>query len=183
MTTITRLDDLFYDMLKDIYYAERKILKALPKMIKAVGRESKLGEAFEKHFEETEGQIERLEEVFESIGQKAKGETCQAIEGITEEAQDLMHEVDCKATLEAGLLAGAQAVEHYEIARYGTLVEWAKLLGHAHAVKLLEQTLAQEKKTDDVLNKLALHDINRRALESFKETKNPAKHAHHRQAA
>jgi ferritin-like metal-binding protein YciE len=128
-------------MLKDIYYAERKILKALPKMIKAVGRESKLGEAFEKHFEETEGQIERLEEVFESIGQKAKGETCQAIEGITEEAQDLMHEVDCKATLEAGLLAGAQAVEHYEIARYGTLVEWAKRLGHAHAVKLLEQTL------------------------------------------
>ncbi len=171
MPKLIRLDDLFCDMLQDIYYAEKKILKALPKMAKAVGKETKLAMAFNKHCEETEGQIERLEQVFEIIDKKAKGKTCPVIEGLIEEAEDLMDNVDCKQTLAAGLLAGGQAVEHYEIARYGTLVEWAKLLGHTKAVSLLEQTLAEEKKTDESLGKLAVQEINRSALESYKKDK------------
>lgn len=182
MATVTTLDDLFYDMLKDIYYAEKKILKALPKMMKAMGKESKLASAFEKHFEETEGQVERLEKVFDIIGQKARGKTCQAIEGLTEEAEDLMHEVDCKATLEAGLLAGAQAVEHYEIARYGTLVEWSKLLGYTDAARLLEETLTQEKKADEILNKLATQEINRHALDTNKKDRESNKLGHQQAA-
>ena len=168
MTTVTNLSELFVDMLKDIYYAEKKILKALPKMEKAVGKDSKLATAFNKHFHETEGQVQRLEQVFELIGEKPKGKTCAAIEGLTEEAEELMKEVDCQATLEAGLLAGAQAVEHYEIARYGTLIEWAKMLGYKEAVKLLEETLNQEKKTDQSLNDMAVREINQRALDAQK---------------
>ncbi len=169
MPAIINLSNLFTDMLMDIYYAEKKILKALPKMAKKLGRESELAMAFEKHREETEGQIERLEQVFQMIGEKPRAKKCEAIEGITEEADELMSEVKCKATLEAGLLAGAQAVEHYEIARYGTLVEWAKLLGHDEAAELLEETLAQEKKTDETLNEMAMAAINRKALEAETE--------------
>ena len=166
MSTVTTLNDLFMDMLKDIYYAEKKILKALPKMQKAVGKGSKLAGAFEKHYHETEGQVQRLEQVFEIMGQKPKGKTCDAIEGLTAEAEDLMKHCDCKATLEAGLLAGAQAVEHYEMARYGTLVAWASLLGHDDAADLLQETLDQEKNTDKSLNDLAESEINQKALEA-----------------
>ena len=169
MTTIKNLNDLFVDMLKDIYYAEKKILKALPKMEKAVGKDSKLAIAFNKHFHETEGQVERLEQVFELIGEKPKGKTCDAIEGLTEEAEELMKNVDCIATMQAGLLAGAQAVEHYEMARYGTLVTWAKLLGHNDAAKLLQETLDQEKSTDKALNDMAVREINQSALDAMLE--------------
>src|SRR5262249_53741852 len=128
-----------------------------------------LGAAFEKHREETEGQVERLEQVFEIIGEKAKGKKCEAMEGLAAEADEMMSDVKCKATLQAGLLAGAQAVEHYEIARYGTLIEWAKLLGHDDAAELLEETLQQEKKTDEILNEMAMDAINQKALDAQNE--------------
>jgi ferritin-like metal-binding protein YciE len=163
MPAVTDLNDLFVEMLKDIYYAEKKILKALPKMAKAVGQDSELAEAFETHREETEGQIQRLEEVFQLIGSKAKGKKCEAIEGLNKEAEEAIEEIEDQATLEAALLASAQAVEHYEIARYGTLVEWAKVLGHDDAVELLEETLEEEKKTDELLNEMAINSINERA--------------------
>jgi ferritin-like metal-binding protein YciE len=171
MSAIINLHDLFVEMLKDVYYAEKKILKALPKMAKALGKDSKLAEAFEKHRQETEGQVERLEQAFKSIGEKATGKKCPAIEGLIKEADELMEEVECQSTLEAGLLAGAQAVEHYEIARYGTLVEWAKTMGHKQATKLLEETLAEEKKTDQLLSKMAVNAINQSAMDAANENK------------
>jgi ferritin-like metal-binding protein YciE len=174
MTTVTNLNDLFTDMLKDIYYAEKKILKALPKMAKSLEKGSELAAAFEKHRTETEGQVERLEQVFEIFGQKPKGKKCDAMEGLAAEADELMDNVDCNATLEAGLLAGAQAVEHYEIARYGTLVEWAKRLGHPDAAKLLQQTLDEEKKTDLALTKMALKTVNERALNAQNDAERKA---------
>jgi ferritin-like metal-binding protein YciE len=166
MPAITELNDLFCDMLKDIYYAEKKILKALPKMAKAVGKQSKLAEAFRTHEKQTVGQIERLEQVFEIINEKAKGKKCEAIEGLTAEADELMESCENKAVLEAGLLAGAQAVEHYEMARYGTLVEWAKLLGHEDAAALLQETLEEEKETDELLNEMATNEINQKAMDA-----------------
>ncbi len=169
MPAISDLNDLFADMLKDIYYAEKKILKTLPKLAKAVGKDSPLAAAFEKHREETEGQVKRLEQVFGIIDQKPKAKKRDAIEGILKEGDTLMKEVDCKATMRAGLLAGAQAVEHYEIARYGTLIEWAKLLGHQDAAELLEETLEQEKHTDSLLNEMAVQDINQAAVDAMSE--------------
>jgi ferritin-like metal-binding protein YciE len=167
MAKIITLQDLFLDMLKDIYYAEKKILKALPKMAKALDKGSKLAAAFETHREQTEGQIERLEQVFELLDKPAKGKKCEAIEGLTAEADELMESVECSATLEAGLLAGAQAVEHYEIARYGTLIAWAKLLGHDEAVSLLEETLEEEQDTDTLLNEMAEDEINQKAFDAI----------------
>jgi ferritin-like metal-binding protein YciE len=167
--SIENLNDLYVDMLKDIYYAEKQILKALPKMAKKLGKDSKLAAAFEKHYQETEGQVERLEQVFALLDMKAKGKKCEAIEGILAEGDELMKEVDCKATLEAGLAAGAQAVEHYEMARYGTLVEWSKLLGYSKAAKLLQETLDQETKTDELLTDMAESGINERALEAYRD--------------
>lgn len=168
MPAIADMNDLFLDMLKDIYYAEKKILKALPKLAKAVKEESpELAQAYEKHFKETEGQVERLEQVFEIIGKKASAKKCEAIEGILEEGEELMKNTDCKCTLVAGLLAGAQAVEHYEMARYGTLVEWAKLLGHEDAADLLQETLDQEENTDETLTKLAKDGINQKAIDAM----------------
>ena len=137
------LDDLFYETLKDIYYAERKIVKALPKMARGAQSE-KLKAAFEKHKEETEGHVERLNQVFEIIGKRARAKTCPAIDGIIEEGEDILDEFKGTPALDAGLLAAAQAVEHYEISRYGTLRAWAKQLGLKDAVSLLEATLAEE---------------------------------------
>lgn len=148
------LEDLFHDTLKDIYYAERKILKALPKMKRAAQSEQ-LKAAFEKHHQETEGQIERLQKVFEIFGKAARGKTCDAIEGIIDEGEEIMEEFKGTSALDAGLISAAQAVEHYEMARYGTLKRWAEELGMADAAKLLDETLAEEKKTDDDLTKLA----------------------------
>ncbi|MCG6206536.1 ferritin-like domain-containing protein [Rhodopseudomonas sp. HC1] len=153
------LNDLFLDTLKDIYYAEKQILKALPKMAKAATSD-KLRAAFEKHEGETEGQIDRLEQIFELLDKPARGKTCDAIMGILEEGKEIMSEYKGTEALDAGLLAAAQAVEHYEISRYGTLKTWAGLLGMKDAVKLLDQTLQQEKTTDGNLSKLAESEIN-----------------------
>ena len=156
------LNDLFHDTLRDIYYAERKILKALPKMARNAQSEQ-LKNAFLKHRDETEGQVERLQQVFEIIGKNARGKTCAAIEGIVEEAEEIMDEFKGTPALDAGLLAAAQAVEHYEISRYGTLATWARELGLKDAVALLEQTLAEESKTDEALTKLAETAVNQAA--------------------
>jgi ferritin-like metal-binding protein YciE len=159
------LDDLFHETLKDIYYAEKKILTALPKMAKAAQSEE-LQAAFEKHEGETEGQVERLEKVFALIEQPAKGKTCDAINGIVEEGKEIMKEFRGSAALDAGLLAAAQAVEHYEISRYGTLKTWAKELGLDEAVSLLEETLKEEKKTDEALTELAESAVNQEAQQA-----------------
>ena len=153
------LDDLFHDTLKDIYFAEKKILTALPKTAKAAQSED-LRAAFLKHHTETEDQVERLEQVFELIGKKAQGKTCDAIIGLVEEGQEIMKELKGSPALDAGLLACAQAVEHYEISRYGTLKTWAGQLGLTRASKLLDQTLQEEKTTDEALSELAETAIN-----------------------
>jgi|SRR5690554_566557 len=148
------LDDLFLDTLKDIYYAERKILKALPKMARAASTDE-LKAAFQKHKDETEGQIERLQQVFEILGKRAQGKTCPAIEGIIDEGEEIMEEFKGTPALDAGLISAAQAVEHYEITRYGTLKRWAEVLGKKDIVKLLDETLQEESKTDEDLTALA----------------------------
>jgi ferritin-like metal-binding protein YciE len=153
------LDHLFHDTLKDIYYAEKKILSALPKMAKAA-QSDELRQAFEKHHGETEEQIARLEQVFELIDEKPQGKKCAAIEGILEEGQEIMKEYKGAPALDAGMLAAAQAVEHYEISRYGTLVAWAKEMNLDDAVGLLEQTLKEESDTDEALTELAESAVN-----------------------
>ena len=157
------LETLFHDTLKDIHYAERKILKSLPKMQRAA-QSPELKAAFEKHKDETEGQIERLQQVFELIGKPARGKTCDAIEGILAEGEEIMDEYKGTAALDAGLLAAAQAVEHYEITRYGTLKRWAQVLGMDEAVRLLDETLQQESQTDEDLTKIADAAVNAEAL-------------------
>ncbi|MCY1665977.1 YciE/YciF ferroxidase family protein [Rhizobium sp. SL86] len=159
MAATKTLDDLFYETLKDIYYAERKISKALPKMARAAQSEE-LKQAFQLHKDETDGQIERLQQIFELIGKRARGKTCAAIEGIIEEGEEIMDEFKGTPALDAGLLAAAQAVEHYEISRYGTLRAWAKQLGLKDAVSLIEETLAEEERTDEKLTGLAEDTVN-----------------------
>lgn len=154
-----QLDDLFYDTLKDIYFAERQILKALPKMARAASSD-KLKAAFEKHKEETQGQIERLQEIFELLGKRAQGKTCEAIQGIIAEGEEIMEDFKGSPALDAGLISSAQAVEHYEMARYGTLKAWAAQLGHKQAVQLLDATLKEETKTDADLSSLATASLN-----------------------
>jgi ferritin-like metal-binding protein YciE len=157
-----KLDELFHDTLKDIYFAEKKILSTLPKMAKAAQSEE-LKAAFEKHRGETEGQIERLEQVFAIIGEKPRGKTCAAIVGITDEGAEIMEEYKGSPALDAGLLAAAQAVEHYEISRYGTLRAWAEELGLNDAVELLQETLEEEEATDEALTEIAKSAINQQA--------------------
>ncbi|UZF95599.1 YciE/YciF ferroxidase family protein [Bosea sp. NBC_00550] len=156
------LADLFLDTLKDIYYAEKQILKALPKMAKAA-QSPELKKAFEAHRDETEGHVERLAEVFELIGKAPRGKTCDAILGIIEEGRAIIEEFEGSPALDAGLVAAAQAVEHYEMARYGTLKAWAKELGHKDAVSLLDQTLSEETKTDKLLSQLGISSTNKMA--------------------
>lgn len=156
------LESLFHDTLKDIYFAEKKILVALPKMAKAAHSEE-LRAAFEKHYEETEGQVERLEQVFELLEKPARGKTCPAILGLVEEGQEVMKEFKKSDAHDAGLLSGAQAVEHYEISRYGTLIAWAEQLGMTEAAKLLHKTLKEEKNTDAALTRLAESSLNQMA--------------------
>ena len=157
-----KLDELFHDTLKDIYYAEKKILTALPKMAKAAQNDD-LTAAFEKHQAETEEQVARLEQVFEEIKEKPQGKKCAAIEGILDEGKEIMDEYKGSPALDAGLVSAAQAVEHYEICRYGTLATWAEELGHKNAVKLLKQTLAEEEATDETLSELAETVVNQEA--------------------
>lgn len=159
------LETLFHETLKDIYYAERKILKALPKMARGA-QSPEVKAAFEKHRTETEGQIERLQQVFELIGKRAQGKTCPAIDGIIEEGEEILEEFKGQPALDAGLAAAAQAVEHYEISRYGTLKRWAQVLGMKDAVKLLDATLKEESMTDEVLSKLADQVANQNALKA-----------------
>jgi len=156
------LKDLFLDTLKDIYFAEKKILSALPKMAKAA-QSPKLKAAFEKHQEETETQVDRLEQVFASLDETPRSKTCDAIMGIIDEGKEVMSEYKGMPALDAGLLAAAQAVEHYEISRYGTLKTWATELGYRDAVKLLDATLKEEKNTDATLSQLAEAEVNRHA--------------------
>ena len=153
------LEKLFEESVRDIYYAEKKILKALPKMAKKASS-SKLAQAFEAHIAETEGQVERLEQVFELIGKAARGKTCPAIDGILEEGEEIMKEAENDTVRDAGMLAAAQAVEHYEITRYGTLKSWAGKLGMTEAAKLLDASLKEEKATDLKLTDLAESEIN-----------------------
>ncbi|SHO66427.1 Ferritin-like metal-binding protein YciE [Pseudoxanthobacter soli DSM 19599] len=159
------LENLFLDTLKDIYYAERKIVKALPKMARGA-QSPELKAAFEQHRDETEGQIERLQQVFELLGKRAQGKTCAAIEGILEEGEEILEEFKGQPALDAGLAAAAQAVEHYEISRYGTLRRWAQVLGMDEVVKLLDATLQEESKTDETLTKLADQVVNEKALQA-----------------
>jgi len=148
------LDDLFYDTLKDIYYAERKILKTLPKMARAAS-DQKLIAAFETHRDQTETHVERLQQCFELLGKRAQGKTCDAIEGIIAEGEEIIEEFSDSPALDAGLISSAQAVEHYEITRYGTLKRWAETLGHKDIAKLLDATLQEEGQTDKDLTSLA----------------------------
>lgn len=157
------LNTLFHDTLRDIYYAERKILKSLPKMKRAAQSEE-LKAAFEKHETQTEGQIERLERVFEIIDKTPRGKTCDAINGILAEGDEIAEEYKDNPALDAGLLAAAQAVEHYEITRYGTLKRWAQVLGLDEAVKLLDETLQEESQTDEDLTTIADARLNDAAL-------------------
>jgi len=156
------LDDLFHDTLKDIYFAEKKILATLPKMAKAA-QSPDLKRAFEKHRGETEGHVARLEKVFAAIDKKPQAKKCDAIVGITDEGAEIMKEYKGSPALDAGLLAAAQAVEHYEMSRYGTLKSWAQELGLNDAVRLLDQTLEEEKKTDATLTKIAEAVVNQEA--------------------
>ena len=156
------LEDLFLETLKDIYYAERKILKALPKMARAA-ESDELRMAFEKHKEQTEGQVERLQKIFELMGKRAQGKTCPAIEGIIDEGEEIIEEFKDMPALDAGLIGSAQAVEHYEITRYGTLKRWAEELGMDEAARLLDETLQEESQTDEELTQLAEASINQHA--------------------
>ena len=156
------LDDLFLDTLKDIYYAEKQIVKTLPKMAKAA-QSAELKAGFEKHLDETEGHVERLEQIFELLGKPARGKTCDAILGIIEEGKSIIEDFKGTSALDAGLISAAQAVEHYEMARYGTLKAWAQQLGMREAVTLLDATLKEEMATDKALSSLGEGSANRKA--------------------
>jgi ferritin-like metal-binding protein YciE len=156
------LEDLFLDGVKDIYFAEKKILIALPKMAKAAQSED-AKQAFKIHETETEKHVERLERVFEILDEKAAGKKCPAIMGLIEEGEEIIEEYKDMPSIDAGLIAAAQSVEHYEISRYGTLRTWAKELGLSEAVDLLDQTLAEEKATDETLTRLAESATNQKA--------------------
>ncbi|HET9020194.1 MAG TPA: ferritin-like domain-containing protein [Acetobacteraceae bacterium] len=160
-------NDACLSMLQDIYYAERQILKALPKMAKAASSE-KLKQGFMQHREETEHQVERLQQVFEHMGKRARGQTCEAINGIIEEGEEFVSEFEKGPVLDAALAANAQAVEHYEMARYGTLIAWFKATGMTEPARLLEQTLEEEKKADHLLTEVATGEINPKAAQTAK---------------
>jgi ferritin-like metal-binding protein YciE len=162
MATTKTIDDLVLHFMQDIYYAERQIMKALPKMAKAASNDH-LREAFMHHREETQGQIERLQKGFELLGKRARGITCEAINGLIEEGEEVVEGFPEGAVRDAGLAACAQAVEHYEMARYGALIAWAQTLGNKELVSLLQETLAEEKKADTLLNQLASKELNQQA--------------------
>jgi ferritin-like metal-binding protein YciE len=159
---IKNMNDLFVHTLRDIYYAENQIVKALPEMVEKA-KDPQLKQGFKTHLHETEGHVKRLEQVFNLIGQKAKGVDCPAIDGIIKEANEVAGEVEKQSVLDAALIAAAQAVEHYEMTRYGTLISWAKELGRTDCVSLLQQTLDEEKATDKKLTAMAESQVNRKA--------------------
>ena len=157
--SIKTMDDLFVHTLQDIYYAENQIVKSLPKMIEKT-TDPQLKHAFQSHLTETQGQVKRLEQVFQLLGEKPAGVACKAIQGIIEEGQEILQEFSGGEALDAGLIAAAQAVEHYEITRYGTLLAWAKQLGLSEAEGLIQETLIEEENTDQILSELAEDAIN-----------------------
>lgn len=159
---VQTMEDLFLHGLKEIYYAEKQIVEALPKMAEAVDAED-LRDAFQEHLEETKQQVSRLEQVFESCNEKPQGEKCAAIDGLIKEGEQAMKDTKDPEVLSAALLAGAQAVEHYEISRYGTLIAWAKILGYGEAIEPLTETLEEEKNADKILTGIAEEEVNRRA--------------------
>ena len=159
---IKTFDDLYNHTLQDIYYAENQITKALPKMIEKAANPA-LKQAFQKHLGETQAQVKRLDDVFRILGQDPKGVTCPAIDGIIKEAQELMSDCDDDQVRDAAMVAAAQAVEHYEITRYGTLISWSKQLGKRDIASLLEQTLTEEKATDEKLSTLGESNVNKKA--------------------
>jgi len=159
---IHTMDDLFVHTLQDIYYAENQILKALPEMIEKA-TDKQVVQGFKTHLEETKGHVKRLEQVFKMYGTEVKGVDCPAIDGIIDEAEEIAGDVDDKQVLDAALIAAAQAVEHYEITRYGTLIAWAETLGRSDCAKVLKQNLDEEKAADAKLSKLAEGSINRKA--------------------
>ena len=160
--TVKTMEDLFVETLKDIYYAEKQILKALPGMVKKAGHK-KLKEALETHRQETEGQVDRLEQVFKIMDVPARGKKCEAIEGIIAEAKEHMQDIEDPKVLDAGMIGSAQAVEHYEITRYGTLIAWAKQLGRDDAIEFLEANLKEEKNADMLLSQIAEAAVNEKA--------------------
>jgi ferritin-like metal-binding protein YciE len=159
---IKSLDDLFLHTLKDIYYAENQIVKSLPTMAEKAS-DPMLKSAFQSHLAETKNQVARLERVFQMLNEEPKGTTCAAMDGILDEAKEVMSEIGDNIVLDAGMLSSAQAVEHYEITRYGTLVAFARRLGRQDCAKLLEETLAEEKETDRKLTQIAEGQVNRKA--------------------
>ena len=165
---IETVDDLFLHTLQDIYYAEHQIAKALPDMV-AKASDAELKKSFSMHLRQTKGQIKRLDRAFKALKQKPKGTQCPAIDGIIAEANEIAGEIDDKMVLNAALIAAAQAVEHYEMTRYGTLVAWAKLLGHTSVAKLLAMNLKEEKATDKKLSGIAVRKINKKALAAQKK--------------
>ena len=169
------MNDLYYALLQDVYFAEKQLLKTLPKLAKKSSNR-KLQKAFLDHRDETEVQIERLEKVFEALGKRPRGKTCDAIMGIIAEGQEVIDEVDDEVVRDAGILAAAQAAEHYEIARYGTLRSWAELLGQEDAVELFEETLEEEKHADELLTQIADSEVNADAFGEADEDE--TRHAH-----
>ena len=160
---LSSVDDLFFDFLKDIYFAEKKILKSIPKLVRGATNPD-LKTALTNHRQETEGQIERLQQVFEIIGKAARAKTCEAINGLVDEADELMEDTEAGPVRDAGIVACAQAIEHYEIARYGALIAWAKLAKKSDIMSLLQQTLDEEKNANSLLNKIGIDKVNPDAL-------------------
>ncbi|MBY0227458.1 MAG: ferritin-like domain-containing protein [Hyphomicrobium sp.] len=158
------LKDLFVHTLQDVYYAEQRIMESLPMMIEKA-ETNELRNVLNAHLAETEKQIQRLDEVFEFVDEAPSTEECEAVDGLLEEAEEVMSEIDDKSVLDAGIIAAGQAVEHYEIARYGTLIAWADQIGLSQAKGLLEQTLEEEKRADKLLTEVALQNVNRQAAE------------------
>ena len=161
--TVKTTRELLLDELRDIYHAEKQLVKALPKMAKAA-KADKLRQAFEHHLDETKGQVDRLEQVFEQLDARSSGKRCEAMEGLIEEAKEMIEEIRTPEVLDCALIMGAQKVEHYEIAAYGSVCALAEALGQNDVKKLLEETLNEEKAADQKLNKLAISEINKTAL-------------------
>ncbi len=162
MAKLSTLEELFLDEIKDLYDAEKQLTKALPKMVQAAASD-KLRQAFEDHLDQTRGHVERLEKVFDSLGEKAKGKKCEAMAGLVKEGGEIASNTEKTSVRDAGLIAGAQKVEHYEIAGYGSARNHARVLGHGRIAALLEETLSEEKEADARLNALAQNTVNEEA--------------------
>jgi ferritin-like metal-binding protein YciE len=163
MATTKTMNDLLITFMQDVYYAERQILKALPKLAKASENEE-LKNALMHHREETQGQVDRLQKAFDALGKRARGRTCEAINGLLEEGEEVVEEFAAGPIRDAGIVACAQAVEHYEMARYGTIIAWAKAVGAEDVARLMQATLEEEKKADSTLNQLAQTRLNQEAV-------------------